>query len=67
MKAETETAVTVKAKSKAKKLTDAMVRAYNRLDKDQIISGDFLGLYLMITFLSMKLINRLEVKYSTGF
>ena len=48
MKAETETAVTVKAKSKAKKLTDAMVRAYNRLDKDQIIPGDFPGLYLWV-------------------
>ena len=24
-------------------------------------------LYLMLTFLSMKLINRLEVKYSRGF
>tara|TARA_B110000902_G_scaffold193555_1_gene219336 strand:+ start:118 stop:276 length:159 start_codon:yes stop_codon:yes gene_type:complete len=41
MKVQTEVTDAVKAKSKAKKLTDAMVRSYNRLDKDQIIPGDF--------------------------
>jgi hypothetical protein len=35
-----------KPKSKAKKLTDAIVSSYNRLDTIQIIPGDFPGLYL---------------------
>ena len=48
MKVQTEVTDAVKAKSKAKKLTDAMVRSYNRLDKDQIIPGDFPGLYLWV-------------------
>ena len=48
MKAETETAVVVKAKPKVKKLIDAMVWSYNRLDKDQIIPGDHPGLYLWV-------------------
>ena len=37
-----------KPKSKAKKLTDAIVRSYNRLDTIQIIPGDFPGLYLWV-------------------
>ena len=48
MKAETETALVVKAKSKVKKLTDAMVRSYDRLDKDQIIPCDHPILYLWV-------------------
>ncbi len=35
-----------KSKLKAKKLTDAIVRSYKRLDTIQIIRGDFPGLYL---------------------
>ena len=37
-----------KPKSKAKKLTDAIVRSFNRLDTIQIIPGDFPGLYLWV-------------------
>lgn len=48
MKVQTEVTDAVKAKSKARKLTDAIVRSYNRLDKDQIIPGDFPGLYLWV-------------------
>ena len=48
MKVQIEVTDAVKAKSKAKKLTDAMVRSYNRLDKDQIIPGDFPSLYLWV-------------------
>jgi len=40
-----------KPKSKAKKLTDTIVRSYNRLDTIQIIPGDFsFGIFFLKIF-----------------